>query len=145
LQELADRHRFWYVYREPAAPFTRQSGAAAESSWALAQRAKIVLNLHRDWIGYFEWPRMVMGGFWQGACVVSDPGLSAPIFTPGVHYLEETLRHIAELVRWLLESEDGRDKLDRTRMTGYERASSVGSMHVALTPVLEAFAAALRI
>jgi hypothetical protein len=145
LQELADRHRFWYVYREPAAPFTRQSGAAAESSWALAQRAKIVLNLHRDWIGYFEWPRMVMGGFWQGACVVSDPGLSAPIFTPGVHYLEENLRHIAELVRWLLESEDGRDKLDRTRMTGYERASSVGSMHVALTPVLEAFAAALRI
>jgi hypothetical protein len=145
LQELADRHRFWYVYREPAAPFTRQSGAAAESSWALAQRAKIVLNLHRDWIGYFEWPRMVMGGFWQGACVVSDPGLSAPIFTPGVHYLEENLRHIAELVRWLLESEDGRDKLDRTRMTGYERASSVGSMHVALAPVLEAFAAALRI
>jgi hypothetical protein len=145
LQELADRHRFWYVYREPSAPFTGQSGAAAEAGWALAQRAKIVLNLHRDWIGYFEWPRMVLQGFWQGACVVSDPGLSAPIFTSGVHYLEENLRHIGELVRWLLETEDGRDKLDRTRMAAYERASSVGSMHVSLGPVLEALAAALRI
>ena len=145
LQALADRHRFWCVYREPSAPFTEESSVAAEAGWALAQRAKIVLNLHRDWIGYFEWPRMVLQGFWQGACVVSDPGLSAPIFTPGVHYLEENLRHIGELVRWLLEAEEGRDKLNRTRMAGYERASSVGSMHVALAPVLEAFAAALRI
>jgi hypothetical protein len=145
LQELADRHRFWYVYREPSAPFTGQSGAAAEAGWALAQRAKIVLNLHRDWIGYFEWPRIVLQGFWQGACVVSDPGLSAPVFMPGLHYLEENLRHIGELIRWLLESEAGRDKLDRTRMAAYERAASVGSMHVALAPVLEAFAAALRI
>jgi len=30
-------------------------------------------------------------------------------------------------------------------MAGYERASSVGSMHVALAPVLEAFATALQI
>ena len=83
LQALADRHRFWCIYREPSTPFTDESGAAAESGWALAQRSKVVLNLHRDWIGYFEWPRMVLQGFWQGACVVSDPGLSAPIFTWG--------------------------------------------------------------
>jgi len=145
LQALADRHRFWCIYREPSAPFTEQSGAAAEAGWALAQRAKIVLNLHRDWIGYFEWPRIVLQGFWQGACIVSDPGLSAPLFTPGVHYLEENLRHVGELVRWLLETEEGRDKLDRTRMAGYERASTVGSMHVALAPVLGAFATALQI
>lgn len=145
LQALADRHRFWCIYREPSVPFTDGSGAAAESGWALAQRSKIVLNLHRDWIGYFEWPRMVLQGFWQGACVVSDPGLAAAIFTSGVHYLEENLRHIGELIRWLLEAKEGREKLDRTRMAGYERAASVGSMHVALAPVIEAFAAALRI
>jgi hypothetical protein len=145
LQPLADRHRLWCIYREPSAPFTEQSGAAAESGWALAQRAKIVLNLHRDWIGYFEWPRMVLQGFWQGACVVTDPGLSAPIFTSGVHYLEENLRHLGELVRWLLETEEGRDTLDRTRMAGFRRASSVGSMNVALAPVLESFAALLQI
>ena len=145
LQELTDRHRFVCVYRSSSEPITEQSVAAAEQSWVLAQRAKIVLNVHRDWIGYFEWPRIVMHGFWQGACVVSDPGLSSPIFGAGVHYLEENLRHIGELMRWLLETEEGRDKLDRTRIAAYERARSVGSMHVALMPVLDAFAAELRI
>ena len=145
LQALMDRYRFLCVYRSAAEPITDRSAAAAEQSWALAQRAKIVLNLHRDWIGYFEWPRIVMHGFWQGACVVSDPGLSSPIFESGVHYLEENLRHIGELMRWLLETDEGRDKLDRTRMAAYERARSVGAMHVALAPVLDAFAAELRI
>ena len=117
----------------------------ARSHSAIAQRAKIVLNIHRDWIGYFEWPRMVMGGFWQGACVVSDPGLFNPIFDAGTHYLEASLRHIGELLAWLLETEEGREKLDRTRRAGYHRASNVGSMQVALAPVLEAFAAQLRL
>src|SRR5207248_8206028 len=66
LQELTDRHRFICVYRSSSEPITEQSVAAAEQSWVLAQRAKIVLNVHRDWIGYFEWPRIVMHGFWQG-------------------------------------------------------------------------------
>jgi hypothetical protein len=145
LRELADRHRLWCVYRDPAVPFTQASSAAAEFSWALAQRAKIVLNLHRDWIGYFEWPRMVMGGFWQGACVVSDPGLFNPIFDTDVHYLEASLRHIGELLGWLLETEEGREKLDQTRRAGFQRARSAGSMRVALAPVLEAFATQLRL
>ena len=145
LQALADRHRFWCVYRDPSAPFTAADGVAREYGWALAQRSKIVLSLHRDWIGSFEWPRMVMQGFWQGACVVSDPGLGAPLFAPNVHYLEENSRHIAELVRWLLEAEEGREKLDRTRKAAYQQACSIGSMHIALGPVLEAFAAALQV
>jgi hypothetical protein len=144
LQDLADAHRFWCIYRKPSAPFTEQSEAASECGWALAQRAKIVLNIHRDWLGYFEWSRIVLQGFWQGACVVSDPGLLNPMFEPGVHYFEEDLRHLGELARWLLESEEGRDKLDRTRRAGYERARTLGSMSVALAPVLEAFAGLLR-
>jgi hypothetical protein len=144
LQEIADAHRFWCVYRKPDEPFVEAGRAATESSWALAQRAKIVLNIHRDWIGYFEWSRVVLRGFWQGAGVVSDPGLSNPIFEPGVHYLEEDLRHLGELIRWLLETEEGWGKLDRTRRAGYERARTLGSMRVALVPVLEAFAGLLR-
>jgi hypothetical protein len=145
LRGLADQHRFWCVYREPAQPFTEQSAAASEYGWALGQRAKIVLNIHRDWIGYFEWSRMVLQGFWQGACVVSDPGLPNPLFEPNVHYFEANLRNIGELLRWLLESAEGRDKLDRTRRAGYERARTLGSMRVALAPILEEFAALLRL
>jgi hypothetical protein len=79
------------------------------------------------------------------AWVVSERGLFSPSFDADVHYLEASLRHISELLGWLLETEEGREKLDRTRRAGYQRACGVGSMRVALAPVLEAFAAQLRL
>jgi len=147
LQDLADAHRFLCVCTRQDAPLIASDyrTTSTDLNCALGQRAKIVLNIHRDWLGYFEWSRMVLPGFWQGACVVSDPGLPNPMFEPNVHYFEENLRNIGELVRWLLESEEGRDKLDRTRRAGYERARTLGSMRVALAPVLEAFAGLLRL
>jgi hypothetical protein len=147
LQDLADTHRFLCVCTRQDAPLLSPDyrTTSTDINCALGQRAKIVLNIHRDWIGYFEWSRMVLQGFWQGACVVSDPGLPDPVFEPGVHYFEENLRNIGELVRWLLETDEGRDKLDRTRRAGYERARTLGSMRVALAPVLDAFAGLLRL
>jgi hypothetical protein len=146
LQDLADAHRFLCVCTRQDAPLIGLDyrTTSTDINCALGQRAKIVLNIHRDWLGYFEWSRMVLQGFWQGACVVSDPGLSNPLFEPNVHYFEENLRNIGELLRWLLESAEGRDKLDRTRRAGYERARTLGSMRVVLAPVLEAFAGLLR-
>jgi hypothetical protein len=146
LQDLADTHRFVCVCTRQHAPLigSKYRTTSTEINCALGQRAKIVLNIHRDWLGYFEWSRMVLQGFWQGACVVSDPGLPNPIFAPNVHYFEENLRNIGELVRWMLESEEGHQKLDRTRRAGYERARTLGSMRVALAPVLQGFAALLR-
>jgi hypothetical protein len=144
LQDLSDAHRFLCVYtRQTAssAPLTSLNNRSNSTriNCALAQRAKIVLNIHRDWLGYFEWSRMVLQGFWQGACVVSEPTLPNPIFESGEHYLEESARHVGELIRWLLSTADGQQKLDTTRIRGYERARSVGSMGVALAPVLDAF------
>jgi len=147
LQDLADAHRFLCVCTRQDAPLLSPDygTTSTDINCALGQRAKIVLNIHRDWLGYFEWSRMVLQGFWQGGCVVSDPGLPNPVFEPGVHYFEENLRNIGELVRWLLETEEGRDQLDRTRRAGYERARTLGSMRVALAPVLDAFAGLLRL
>lgn len=141
LDSIADVCRFVCVYRDAAKPFTAgdPKGAASEANWALSQRAKIVLNLHRDWIGYFEWSRMVLRGIWQGACVVTDRGLPNPVFEAGVHYLEESPRHLGELIKWLLLTEEGREKLDSTRRAGFQRALTCGSMRVGLAPVLDAF------
>lgn len=147
LGSLSDTYRFLCVYTPQKIPLREQTSCST-STWincALAQRAKIVLNIHRDWLGYFEWSRMVMQGFWQGACVVSDPSLPNPIFEPGVHYLEENLRQIGELIRWLLEKGDGQEQLNTTRMAGYDRARGLGSMHVALAPVLNAFREVLAV
>jgi hypothetical protein len=141
LDETGQAWRFMCAYRDASKPFRHEdsSGAAGETNWALSQRAKIVLNLHRDWIGYFEWSRMALRGFWQGACVVTDPGLRNPVFTSGIHYLEESARHLPELIGWLLSTEEGRSKLDSTRRAGYLRATTLGSMKAALAPVLPAF------
>ena len=146
LADLSSACRFVCVVRDALKPFTAEAnGAAVEMNWALSQRAKIVLNLHRDWTGYFEWSRMVLRGFWQGACVVSDRGLANPIFDAGVHYLEESPRHLFELVNWLLSTEDGRTKLETTARLGYERATTAGAMPIALSPVLGAFCRLLRL
>ena len=147
LQYLCDKFRFMCVYTRQDAPLTQLNNRATstEINCALAQRAKIVLNIHRDWLGYFEWSRMVLQGFWQGACVVGDPGLRNPIFVPGVHYLEEHARNIGEMICWLLETGEGSQKLDETRRAAYEHASTLGSMRVSLAPVLGSFSELLRI
>ena len=141
LQELSDRYRFVCVYTRQDIPLTERNyrSTSTRINCALAQRAKIVLNIHRDWLGYFEWSRMVLQGFWQGACVVSEPNLPNPIFEAGEHYLEENVRHIGELIRWLLSTGEGRQKLNETRLRGYQQARGLGSMEVALAPVLNAF------
>jgi tetratricopeptide (TPR) repeat protein len=141
LQDLSDRYRFVFIYTRQEIPLTDRNYRSNSTTinCALAQRAKIVLNIHRDWLGYFEWSRMVLQGFWQGACVVSEPNLPNPMFEPGEHYLEESTRHVGELIRWLLSTSDGRQRLDTTRIRGYEQACGVGSMQVALAPVLDAF------
>jgi tetratricopeptide (TPR) repeat protein len=141
LYQLSDLHRFLCIYTRQEIPLTERDHRANSTriNCALAQRAKIVLNIHRDWLGYFEWSRLVLQGFWQGACVVSEPNLPNPIFEAGQHYLEENPRHIGELIRWLLSTTEGRQKLDGTRIRGYEQSCGLGAMRVALAPVLGAF------
>ena len=145
LQAIADAHRFVCATTPEQPPMTARNHRATstEINCALGQRAKIVLNIHRDWLGYFEWSRMVLQGFWQGACVVSDPCLAHPIFKAGTHYLEESTRHIGELVRWLLETREGQEELDKVRLAGHRTATTLGSMRVALEPALEGFVALL--
>jgi hypothetical protein len=146
IESIANFSRFICVYRD-IRPFVREKAdpAAMDMNWALSQRSKIVLNLHRDWIGYFEWSRMVLRGFWHGTCVVTDPGLPTIIFEPGVHYLEESARHLPELIRWLLLTEEGKAKMQAVAQAGFQRAQHLGSMEVALTPLLEAFGNLLKL
>jgi hypothetical protein len=145
LLELTDDYRFLCVYRQLSAPLTtrQETATSARINCALGQRTKIVLNIYRDWIGYFDFSRAVQYGFWQGAAVVTDPSLPHPIYQPNVHFLQESTRHMGELIRWLLETRDGRLTLDKTRHAAFAQASGLGSMNVAMTPVLGALKALL--
>jgi hypothetical protein len=141
LLELTDDYRFLCVYRNPTAPLTarHETATSARINRALGQRSKIVLNIYRDWLGYFDFSRNVQYGFWQGAAVVTDQGLPHPLYQPGVHFLEESTRHLGELIRWLLDTPEGRVRLDDTRHAAYAMAQGAGSMKVGLAPVLPAF------
>jgi hypothetical protein len=141
LRNLTDKYRFLCVYTRQNAPLNavHYRTTSPEINCALAQRAKIVLNIHRDWIGYFEWSRIVMQGFWQGACVVSDPSLPNPLFTPGEHLLEESPRHMAELLDWLLGNAEGLQKMEAIAKAGFKRATDSAARAALLVPMLEAF------
>ena len=138
LRGLTDKYRFLCVYTQQTSPLKggNYRTTSPEINCALAQRSKIVLNLHRDWIGYFEWSRMVMQGFWQGACVVSDPGLPDPVFTSGVHFLEENIRHLPELLHRLLGTPDGQKKMNEIAVAGHRQAVGSGARAAMLLPML---------
>lgn len=141
MRDLADDFRFVCVYTRQDEPLRAANYRSTSTAinCALGQRAKIVLNIHRDWLGYFEWSRLVLQGLWQGACVVTDPCLPNPVFNPAEHFLEEDTPHLGELIRWLLTTNDGRARLDAVRRAGHRRAQDEGSMARALQPVLRAF------
>jgi hypothetical protein len=86
-----------------------------------------------------------MQGFWQGACVVSDPGLPDPIFSSGTHFLEENIRHLPELLHWLLGTPDGRTKMDEIAAAGHRQAVRPATKAAMLAPMLDALRQAARI
>jgi hypothetical protein len=73
----------------------------------LAQRAKILVNVHHGDDKYFEWHRIVMLGIWQRALVVSEPSGMAPPFRPGVDFVETPLDEMAQTIEYYLSSAEG--------------------------------------
>jgi hypothetical protein len=46
----------------------------------------------------------------RGSIVVTEPCLPHPVFKPGVHFLEESARHMPSLIEWLIKTKDGQAK-----------------------------------
>jgi hypothetical protein len=147
LRKLGDKHRFICIYTHQTSPLTVRTyrTTSTEINCALGQRSKIILNVHRDWIGYFQWSRMALQGFWQGACVVSDPSFPNPHFRGGDHFLEENIRQLPELLRWLLETREGRAKMNAVSVAAHTHARSATARESALLPFLSSLRAVLNI
>ncbi|HEV3057702.1 MAG TPA: hypothetical protein VGY48_05615, partial [Vicinamibacterales bacterium] len=73
----------------------------------LAQRSKILVNVHHGEDRYFEWHRIVMLGIWQRALVVSEPSGMAPPFRAGVDFVETPLDEMAQAIDDYLSSAEG--------------------------------------
>lgn len=79
----------------------------------LASRTKIMLNIHRDNVNYFEWHRIVLTGVANGSVVVTEACHSNQYLKAGIHYLECSLEDMGDYLEFLLESDEGQ-KILRT-------------------------------
>lgn len=68
----------------------------------LAQRSKIILNIHRDPNRYLEWQRVVNIGVFSGAAVLSETCEGNPELVPGLHYFDSPLEEMIDLCEQLL-------------------------------------------
>ena len=113
------------------------SALDARDATALAQRAKISLNVHRSELPYFEWHRIVVRGIWQRSVVVTEPSLRIPGLEPGVHYVECPLDEIPRKIEWLLRTKVGRAELAAVRDNAFDALRT----HYALRNIASAFLA----
>jgi hypothetical protein len=96
-----------------------------EMAAGLASLSKVVLNVHRTPIGYFEWQRMVVQGFSQRSAVVAGPTLRSPFFGAGRDYLECPTRNLDKMISWLIGSREGLGVAEDVATRGYRRVTSM--------------------
>ncbi len=87
----------------------------------LMQRSKIMLNIHHGSDKYFEWHRIVLLGIAQKNLVISEPSVSSPVFTPGVHYVEAELKDIPEKIKYYLSTPSGIKEAETIIEKGYKK------------------------
>jgi len=118
---LSEFHAFLHLY-SLAGPLVQGSTAelTTEAVSGLAQRAKVMLNVHRDDVPYFEWQRVVLQAMWHGTVVATERSLGVPGFTAGEHYLEADAVDLPEVVTWLVRSSDGRRRAEEISVAARE-------------------------
>ena len=105
-----------------------------ETVIGISRRSKILLNVHRDDLPYFEWHRMVFHGLWQNTLVVTEPCHDIPGLVAGEHFVVCELDEMADKVTWLMRARDGQAEAERVRWSGsralrkmFEGATSMNS------------------
>lgn len=82
-------------------------GIDSKTSIGLAQRSKILLNIHRDIQHFFEWHRIVMHGIWNRTLVITEKSHNPNSFISGKHYVEGKLYEIPDLIEYYLNDKKG--------------------------------------
>ena len=103
-------------------PLIKGQGQAldTDSVIGLSRRSKILLNIHRDELPYFEWHRIVFHGLWQNTLVVTEPCHDVPGLEPNVHFIACSLDEMEERIEWLLYSSEGIESAEKIRRAGHQ-------------------------
>ncbi|MBI4252667.1 class I SAM-dependent methyltransferase [Candidatus Uhrbacteria bacterium] len=73
-----------------------------ETTNGIIQRSKILINIHRSSLQYFEWHRIVMQGVWNKALIISEKCEDGFPFQNGKDYVMCEIEEIADRVDFFL-------------------------------------------
>jgi hypothetical protein len=118
---LADYCCFFYIVtRTRTLTQGKNADLNTDAFYGLSRRSKILLNIHRDEMPFFEWHRIAMQGLWQKTLVLTEPTLEMPGFRPGRDYISAESKDFPEIIKWILTTKEGMEKAEETRITGHE-------------------------
>ncbi|MHB1809375.1 MAG: glycosyltransferase [Solirubrobacteraceae bacterium] len=83
--------------------------------WELLSRSKLLMNVHRGELGYFEWQRAIEA-MANGCVLLSEHSLGFEPLVPGEHFLSASLDTLPVALEALLDDED---RLARVRRSAY--------------------------
>jgi hypothetical protein len=134
------RYRCYLAFADGTGPAVpgRTTALDTPTVLGLAQRSKILLNVHRGEDRYFEWHRVVLQGIWQRALVVSEPCGPAPPFQPGVDYVEAPLEHLPACLDHILSSPGALQEAQAIIDTGYRTLTERCDLTASLRGLLAA-------
>jgi hypothetical protein len=87
-----------------------------ERKWRLMADSKLILNVHRDKLGYLEWHR-ILGAILNGCVVLSEPSIGFEPLVPGEHFVTVEYEDIPFALEALVGDEE---RLERIRRGAYE-------------------------
>jgi hypothetical protein len=103
-------------------PADHPSSISPRGFAGLAQRSKILLNVHHFGTPYFEWQRLMHYGIMQRCCVVTEKSSQVPGLVPDRHYFHDEAHMLPALMEWLLHDRDGQEQAERVSRAGYHAA-----------------------
>lgn len=74
---------------------------AGERRWAALRRAKVIVNVHRDELGYLEWLR-VIGAMLNGCVVLTEHSTGFQPLVPGEHFVSASYNRLPFVLDALL-------------------------------------------
>ena len=110
-----------FLHLPPSKTFSDSSESAlhTQSAIGVSRRSKILLNIHRDNIPYFEWHRLIFYGLWQQTLVVTEPCYTIPGLVPDEHFIVCQQEEMHQTIDWLLNSAEGQMKAEQVRRAGH--------------------------
>ncbi|HEV7924447.1 MAG TPA: glycosyltransferase, partial [Verrucomicrobiae bacterium] len=111
------------------------------TSVGLAQRSKVLLNIHHGADKYFEWHRMVLLGIAQRALVITETCSLAPPFRANVDFVEAPLEQLSERIEYYLGSATGRQEAQQIIEHAFETLTKRCRLSDNLKPLVDRLSA----